>query len=32
MGNGEEVKKIVKNWFSRLAEDFYDARVQKLAT
>jgi hypothetical protein len=28
----EEVKTMVKNWFSGLAADFYDAVIQKLTT
>jgi hypothetical protein len=27
-----EVKKIVKDWFSGLAADFYNADIQKLIT
>jgi hypothetical protein len=30
MGTDEEVKKTVKDWFSGLAADFYDADTQKL--
>jgi hypothetical protein len=32
MGSDEEVKKAVKDWFTRLAADFYDAGMQKLVT
>jgi hypothetical protein len=32
MCSDEEVKKTVKDWFSELAADFYDADVQKLVT
>jgi hypothetical protein len=32
MGSDEEVKKTVKNWFSGLAADSYDAGIQKLVT
>jgi hypothetical protein len=31
MGNDEEVKKTVKDWFNGLAADFYDAGIQKLS-
>jgi hypothetical protein len=31
MGSDEEVKKMVKDWFSGLAADFYDAGIQKLS-
>jgi hypothetical protein len=30
MGSDEAVKKTVKDWFSGLAADFYDADIQKL--
>jgi hypothetical protein len=32
MGNGEQVKKTVKDWFSGLAADFQDAGIYKLVT
>jgi hypothetical protein len=32
MGSDEDVKKTVKDWFSGLAADFYDAGIQKLVT
>jgi hypothetical protein len=32
MGTGDEVKKTVKDWFSGLAADFYNAGLQKLIT
>jgi hypothetical protein len=32
MGNSEEVKKMVEDWFRGLAADFYDAGIQKLVT
>jgi hypothetical protein len=32
MGSDEEVKKMVKDWFSGLAADFYYAGIQKLIT
>jgi hypothetical protein len=32
MGRGEDVKKMVKDWFSGLVADFYDAGIQKLIT
>jgi histone-lysine N-methyltransferase SETMAR len=32
MGSDEEVKKTVKDWFSGLAADLYDAGIQKLVT
>jgi hypothetical protein len=31
MGNDEEVKKTVKDWFGGLAADFYNAGIQKLS-
>jgi hypothetical protein len=32
MSSDEEVKKTVKDWFSELVADFYDAGLQKLVT
>jgi hypothetical protein len=32
MGSVEEVKKTVKDWFSGLVADFYDAGIQKFVT
>jgi hypothetical protein len=32
MGNDEEVKMMVKDWFSGLATDFHNAVIQKLIT
>jgi hypothetical protein len=32
MRSDEQVKKMIKDWFSVLAADFYDAGVQKLVT
>jgi hypothetical protein len=32
MCSDEEVKKMVKYWFTGLAADFYDAGIQKLIT
>jgi hypothetical protein len=32
MDSNAEVKTTVKEWFSGLAADFYDAGIQKLAT
>jgi hypothetical protein len=32
MGSDEEVKKTVKDWFSGLAANFYNASIQKLIT
>jgi hypothetical protein len=32
MRSSEEVKKAVKDWFSGLAADFYNAGIQKLVT
>jgi hypothetical protein len=32
MGNGEQLNKTVKDWFSGLAADFYDAGTHKLVT
>jgi hypothetical protein len=32
MGSNEETKKMVKDGFSGLAADFYDADIQKLIT
>jgi hypothetical protein len=30
--NDEQVKKTIKDWFSGLAADFYDAHIQELIT
>jgi hypothetical protein len=32
MCSDEEVKKAVKDWFSEMATDFYNAGIQKLVT
>jgi hypothetical protein len=32
LGSDEEVKKIVKDWFTGLVADFYNAGIQKLVT
>jgi hypothetical protein len=32
MGSTEEVKNMVKDWFNKLAADFYNAGIQKLVT
>jgi hypothetical protein len=32
MGSDEEMKKMVKDWFSGLVADFYDADILKLIT
>jgi hypothetical protein len=32
IGSDEEVKKTVKDWFTGLATDFYDAGIQKFVT
>jgi hypothetical protein len=32
MGSNEEMKKMVKDWFSGLAADFYNAGLKKLST
>jgi hypothetical protein len=32
MGIDEEVKKMVKDWFSGLSADIYDAGIQKVVT
>jgi hypothetical protein len=32
MGNGEKGKTTVKDWFSGLVADFYDAGIHKLVT
>jgi hypothetical protein len=32
MGSDEEVKKMVKDWFSGLVADLHDAGIQKLVT
>jgi hypothetical protein len=32
MGSDKEVKNMVKDWFSGLMADFYDAGIQKLIT
>jgi hypothetical protein len=32
MRSDEEAKKTLKDWFSRLMADFYDAGIQKLIT